>query len=37
VGLIPVVGKIEFTIGSAKPVEAVVGQSYFMEKGTPHA
>ena len=33
---IPLAGKIELTIGSAKPVEAVVGQSYFMEKGTPH-
>ena len=33
---IPVSGKIELTIGSAKPVEAAVGQAYFMEKGTPH-
>jgi quercetin dioxygenase-like cupin family protein len=33
---IPVTGKIELTIGSAKPVEAIPGQAYFMEKGTPH-
>ena len=33
---IPVTGKLELTIGSAKPVEAAVGQAYFMEKGTPH-
>ncbi len=33
---IPVTGKIELTIGSAKPIEAAIGQAYFMEKGTPH-
>lgn len=33
---IPVSGKLELTIGSAKPVEAGVGQAFFMEKGTPH-
>jgi quercetin dioxygenase-like cupin family protein len=33
---IPVSGKLELTIGSAQPVDAVPGQSYFMEKGTPH-
>jgi oxalate decarboxylase/phosphoglucose isomerase-like protein (cupin superfamily) len=33
---IPVSGKLELTIGSAKPVEATPGQAYFMEKGTPH-
>jgi quercetin dioxygenase-like cupin family protein len=33
---IPITGKIELTIGSAKPVEAVPGQAYFMERGTPH-
>jgi quercetin dioxygenase-like cupin family protein len=33
---IPVTGKIELTIGSAKPVETTPGQAYFMEKGTPH-
>ena len=33
---IPVSGKIEITIGSAKPVEAASGQAFFMEKGTPH-
>jgi len=33
---IPVTGQLELTIGSAKPVEAVPGQAYYMEKGTPH-
>jgi len=33
---IPVNGKLELTIGSANPVEAVPGQAYYMEKGTPH-
>jgi quercetin dioxygenase-like cupin family protein len=33
---IPVSGKLEITIGSAKPVEAASGQAFFMEKGTPH-
>ena|ERR1700730_18330766 len=33
---IPVSGKLELTIGSEKPVDAVPGQSYFVEKGTPH-
>jgi len=33
---IPLSGKLEITIGSAKPVEAGPGQAFFMEKGTPH-
>ena len=33
---LPLSGKLELTIGSAKPVDAVPGQAYFMEKGTPH-
>jgi quercetin dioxygenase-like cupin family protein len=33
---IPVSGQLELTIGSAKPVDAVPGQAYFMDKGTPH-
>ena len=33
---IPISGKIELTIGSAKPVEATPGQAYFMQRGTPH-
>lgn len=33
---IPVEGKLELTIGSAKPVEATPGQAFFMERGTPH-
>jgi quercetin dioxygenase-like cupin family protein len=35
-GGIPVTGKLELTIGSAKPFEATAGQAYFMEKGTPN-
>jgi quercetin dioxygenase-like cupin family protein len=33
---IPVAGKLELTVGSAKPVEATPGQAYFMERGTMH-
>jgi quercetin dioxygenase-like cupin family protein len=33
---IPVSGKLELTIGSAKPVAAASGQAFFMQKGTPH-
>ncbi|HXC33447.1 MAG TPA: cupin domain-containing protein [Verrucomicrobiae bacterium] len=33
---IPIQGKLELTIGSAKPVEALPGQVFFMERGTPH-
>jgi quercetin dioxygenase-like cupin family protein len=33
---IPVSGKLEITIGSAKPVEVESGQAFFMQKGTPH-
>ena len=33
---IPISGKLELTIGSAKPVEAPPGQAFFMAKGTPH-
>jgi quercetin dioxygenase-like cupin family protein len=33
---IPISGKIELTMGSAKPVEATPGQAYFMQRGTPH-
>lgn len=33
---LPVSGKFELTIGSAKPVDATPGQAYFMERGTPH-
>lgn len=29
-------GKLEVTIGSAKPVLAAEGQALFMQKGTPH-
>ena len=34
---LPVAGSIELTMGSAKPVPALVGQSYYMLKGTPHS
>ena len=33
---IPISGKLEIAIGSAKPVEAAAGQAFFLEKGTPH-
>ena len=33
---LPIAGSIELTMGSAKPVPALIGQSYYMEKGTPH-
>jgi len=33
---IPITGKIELTMGSDKPVEAIPGQAYFMQRGTPH-
>jgi len=33
---VPISGKLEITIGSAKPVEAASGQAFFMQKGTPH-
>jgi quercetin dioxygenase-like cupin family protein len=33
---IPIQGKLELTIGSAKPVEALPGQAFFMERSTPH-
>jgi quercetin dioxygenase-like cupin family protein len=33
---IPISGRLEITIGSAKPVEAASGQAFFLEKGTPH-
>jgi quercetin dioxygenase-like cupin family protein len=29
-------GKMEITIGNAKPVAANEGQAFFMQKGTPH-
>ena len=29
-------GKLEVTVGSAKPVQAAEGQAFFMLKGTPH-
>jgi quercetin dioxygenase-like cupin family protein len=34
---LPIAGSIELTMGSAKPVPALVGQSYYMVKGTPHS
>jgi quercetin dioxygenase-like cupin family protein len=33
---IPISGKLELTIGSAKPVQAAAGQAFFLQKGTPH-
>ena len=33
---IPVSGSLEITIGSEKPAEAMPGQAFYIEKGTPH-
>src|SRR5689334_22615585 len=33
---VPISGKLELTMGSAKPVDAIPGTAFFMEKGTPH-
>ncbi len=32
----PITGSLELTIGSAKPIPAVPGQAYYIEKGTMH-
>ena len=33
---IPISGKLELTVGSAKPVEAASGQAFFFDRGTSH-
>lgn len=33
---IPLSPKLQVTIGSAKPVDAPVGQVFYIQKGTPH-
>ena len=33
---IPLKGKLQLTIGSDKPVEAPVGQAFYIKGGTPH-
>lgn len=33
---LPISGSIELTIGSAKPAPALIGQAYYMQKGTMH-
>jgi mannose-6-phosphate isomerase-like protein (cupin superfamily) len=33
---IPLTGKLQITIGSDKPVEAPVGQAFYIKGGTPH-
>jgi quercetin dioxygenase-like cupin family protein len=33
---IPLTGKLQLTIGSDKPVEAPVGQAFYIKGGTPH-
>ncbi len=33
---IPLMGKLQLTIGSDKPVDAPVGQAFYIKGGTPH-
>ena len=33
---IPLTGKLQVTIGSEKPVDAPVGQAFYIKGGTPH-
>ena len=33
---IPLTGKLQVTIGSDKPVDAPVGQAFYIKAGTPH-
>jgi mannose-6-phosphate isomerase-like protein (cupin superfamily) len=33
---IPLTGKLQITIGSEKPVDAPVGQAFYIKGGTPH-
>ena len=33
---IPLMGKLQLTIGSDKPVNAPVGQAFYIKGGTPH-
>src|SRR5207245_2583243 len=33
---IPLTGKLQVTIGSDKPVDAPVGQAFYIKGGTPH-
>src|SRR5579863_156710 len=33
---IPLTGKLQITIGSDKPVDAPVGQAFYIKGGTPH-
>jgi mannose-6-phosphate isomerase-like protein (cupin superfamily) len=33
---IPLAGKLQLTIGSDKPVDAPVGQAFYIKGGTPH-
>jgi len=34
---VPVSGTLKFTMGSDAPVDAAVGQAFFMKRGTPHS
>jgi mannose-6-phosphate isomerase-like protein (cupin superfamily) len=34
---IPLTGKLQITIGSDKPVDAPVGQAFYIKGGTPHS
>src|ERR1700681_3296878 len=33
---IPLMGKLQLTIGSDKPVDAPIGQAFYIKGGTPH-
>ena len=33
---IPLAGKLQLTVGSDKPVDAPVGQAFYIKGGTPH-
>ena len=34
---VPLTGKLQITIGSEKPVDAPVGQAFYIKGGTPHS
>lgn len=34
---IPLTGKLQITIGSEKPVDAPIGQAFYIKGGTPHS
>jgi quercetin dioxygenase-like cupin family protein len=34
---IPLTGKLQLTVGSEKPVDAPIGQAFYIKGGTPHS